>query len=99
MQMGVMAIEDVLTTKLMAITEHDVRFEGLLPIARALREQVAWRKLRAATAPSPFARAFLVMLEGLDIIPADHDAPQAGARGEPRVRVVTTSGSPATAGG
>src|SRR5687768_15282080 len=30
MQMRVMAIEDVLTTKLMAITEHNLRYEALL---------------------------------------------------------------------
>src|SRR5215208_3471028 len=36
MQMRVMAIEDVLITKLMAVTEHQLRYEGLLPIARAL---------------------------------------------------------------
>jgi hypothetical protein len=66
MQMRVMAIEDALTTKLMAITEHDLRFEGLLPIAI--------------------------------ISPAD-DAPEAGARGEPHVRVLTNSGSGAAAEG
>jgi hypothetical protein len=91
MQMRVMAIEDVLTTRLMAVTEHNLRFEGLLPIARALREQIAWPKVRAATAASPFARAFFVMLEGLEIIAADDAAPQPG----PRVRVVTSSGSTA----
>ena len=50
MEMRVMAIEDVLITKLMAITEHRLRFEGLLPIARALREQIDWEQVRAATA-------------------------------------------------
>jgi hypothetical protein len=90
-----MAIEDVLTTKLMAVTEHNLRFEGLLPIARALREQIAWPKVRAATAASPFARAFFVMLEGLEIIAADDAVPQPG----PRVRVVTSSGSTATTEG
>src|SRR5687767_10362881 len=37
MEMRVMAIEDVLVTKLMAITEHSLRYEGLLSIARAAR--------------------------------------------------------------
>jgi hypothetical protein len=91
--MRVMAMDDVLTTKLMAITEHDLRFEGLLPIARALREQIDWPRVRGSTAASPFARAFFVMLEGLGIIPV----PAAG-RGEPRVRVATSSSSQAATG-
>jgi hypothetical protein len=89
----------VLTTKLMAITEHSLRYEGLLSIARALREQVDWAQVRAATASSPFARAFFVLLEGLEIVPPAHDAPQAGARPEPRVRVVTSAGSGSGAAG
>ena len=99
MEMRVMAIEDVLTTKLMAITEHQLRYEGLLQIARALREQVDWAQVRAATASSPFARAFFVLLEELEILPRDRDAPEAGAQPEPRVRVVTGGGSAAAAPG
>jgi hypothetical protein len=99
MQMRVMAIEDVLITKLMALTEHSIRFEGLLAIARALREQIDWAQVRDATASSPFARAFFVLLEGLEIIRPTADAPKAGARSEPRVRVVTAPGSAAAARG
>ena len=58
MDIRVMAIEDVLVTKLMALTEHCLRYESLLPIARAVREQVDWPDVRARTADSPFARAF-----------------------------------------
>jgi hypothetical protein len=93
MQMRVMAIEDVLITKLMALTEHNLDYSSLLAISRALREQIDWAQVRTATASSPFARAFFVLLEGLDVIPEQHDAPQAGARPEPRVRVVTGGGS------
>jgi hypothetical protein len=99
MEMRVMAIEDVLITKLMAITEHSLRYEGLLSIARALREQVDWEHVRAATSSSPFARAFFVLLEGLEILPPQHDAPRAGVRPEPRVRVVTDAGSASAAPG
>jgi len=92
MQMRVMAIEDVLITKLMAIDEHHIRFEGLLPIARALREQIHWEHVRAATRTSPFARAFFVLVEGLEIVPPA-DEPEAGPSREPRVRVLTDTGS------
>jgi len=95
MEMRVMAIEDVLITRLMAITEHHLRFEGLLQIARALREQVDWQHVRAATDASPFARAFFVMLEGLGIL----GAPEAEPRSGPTVRVVTNAGSGSAAAG
>ena len=99
MQMRVMAIEDVLVTKLMALTEHNLRYDGLLSIARALREQVDWGQVRSATESSPFARAFFVLLEGLEILAPHGDAPGTGARSEPRVRVVTGTGSGARARG
>ena len=71
MEMRVMALEDVFTTKLMALAEHALRYESLLRMARALREQVDWEAVRAATRESPFARAFFVMLEGLGVLEAD----------------------------
>jgi predicted nucleotidyltransferase len=70
MEMRVMALEDVLATKLMALTEHSLRYESLLQIARALREQIDWAAVRARTESSPFARAFFTLAEGLDIVPA-----------------------------
>src|SRR5215218_9395714 len=93
MQMRVMAIEDVLITKLMAISEHHLRYESLLRMSRALREQIDWAHVRAATASSPFARAFFVMLEGLEILPSSSEDAPSGARAEPRVRVLTSPGS------
>jgi hypothetical protein len=94
MEMRVMAIEDVLITKLMSIDEHHIRFEGLMPIARALREQIDWSQVRSATAESPFARAFFVLLEGLGVIEPAAARPTPLPR-QPRVRVVTGEGSPA----
>jgi hypothetical protein len=92
MEMRVMALEDVLVTKLMALSEHSLRYESLLPIARALREQVDWDDVRSRTAESPFARAFFVMLEGLGVLPEAN--PSTGGH-EPRVRVLTPHGSAA----
>jgi predicted nucleotidyltransferase len=76
MEVRVMALEDVLATKLNAMTEHSLRYEGVLKIARALREQIDWEAVRERTAESPFARAFFVMVEGLGIVEAAND-PQA----------------------
>jgi hypothetical protein len=96
MEMRVMALEDVLVTKLMALSEHALRYESLLPIARALREQVDWADVRARTSVSPFARAFFVMLEGLGILTGAE--PTTGGR-QARVRVLTPQGSGAATGG
>jgi len=92
MEMRVMALEDVLVTKLMALSEHSLRYESLLRIARALREQVNWDDVRARTAESPWARAFFVMLEGLGILP---EARQSTGGHEPRVRVLSPRSSSA----
>jgi len=92
MEMRVMALEDVLVTKLMALSEHSLRYESLLAISRALREQVEWEDVRARTAESPWARAFFVMLEGLGVLP---EARPATGGHEPRVRVLTPRGSAA----
>jgi predicted nucleotidyltransferase len=94
MEIRVMALEDVMATKLMALTEHSLRYEGLLQIARALREQIDWPAVRARTESSPFARAFFVLLEGLGILP---EAPP--HRSGTTVRVVTPQSSAATQGG
>jgi hypothetical protein len=67
----VMAIEDVLATKLMALHEHQLDYTSLLRIARAVREQIDWPALRARTRTSPYALAFFVMCEELGIVPAD----------------------------
>jgi predicted nucleotidyltransferase len=94
MEIRVMALEDVMATKLMALTEHSLRYEGLLQIARALREQIDWAAVRTRTASSPFARAFFVLLEGLEILPSSPPR-----RAETKVRVVTPQRSPASQGG
>jgi hypothetical protein len=87
MEMRVMALEDVFVTKLMALSEHALRFEGVLRMARSLREQVDWERVRSATASSPFARAFFTMAEGLGVVPEDGAAAARGGRA--RVSVLT----------
>jgi hypothetical protein len=66
-EMRVMALEDVLTTKLSALNEHALDYSGLLQIARSLREQIDWGAVRERTGDSPFAHAFFVLVEELGI--------------------------------
>ena len=68
MNVNVLAIEDVVTTKLMAVDEHAIRYESLLQIARSLREQIDWAKVRSQTSGSPFSRPFFVLMEELEIL-------------------------------
>lgn len=66
-RMPVMTPTDVLVTKLMAMNDHYLDFESALLVARTLREQIEWDRLRALTSSSPYARAFITLVEGLDI--------------------------------
>jgi hypothetical protein len=68
MTMSVMALEDVMATKLLAFDDHHVDFESVLELARSLREQVDWDRVRARTAHSPYAAAFFTLIEGLGVI-------------------------------
>jgi putative nucleotidyltransferase-like protein len=68
--MRVMRPEDLLVTKLMAMTEHTINYRSCLEIARAVREQIDWDELQQRTLESPFARAFFTLVEGLGIAEA-----------------------------
>ena len=85
MQVRVMAIEDIIATKLLSLGEHSLDLEGSLQLVRALREQIDWAQVRARTEISPYARAFLYLVEQLGIV----DLARAGSeRHHARVRVV-----------
>jgi hypothetical protein len=66
----VMALEDVMVTKLLALNEHALDYSGVLEIARALREQIDWPSLRRRVGGDPYAAAFFVLVEELGIGPA-----------------------------
>jgi Uncharacterised nucleotidyltransferase len=68
MEVQVMALDDILVTKLLALDEHNVDYGDMLLISRSLREQIDWPQLRERTAESPFARAFFCLAEGLEIV-------------------------------
>jgi hypothetical protein len=80
----VMPLEDVFVTRLLSLGEHRLDFSRPLAVARAVREQVDWADVRARTCRSPYARAFLGLLEELTVV-----GPQATGRRSADVRVVT----------
>jgi hypothetical protein len=66
-QVPVMALDDLLATKLLALDEQNADYVDLLLIGRALREQIDWPGLRERTSSSPFAAAFFTLVDGLGI--------------------------------
>jgi hypothetical protein len=61
-------LEDIMTSKLLAMTEQEPDFSSVLEWARALREQIDWEEVRARTEASPFAKAFFTLVESLGVV-------------------------------
>jgi hypothetical protein len=79
-RMRLMALEDIIVTKLLALSETHLDYESVLEIARALREQIDWDEVRERTNESPYARGFFALAEELEVIArpsarGDGDAP------------------------
>jgi predicted nucleotidyltransferase len=68
LRIKVSTLEDVLVSKLMAMTEQEPDYSSLLEWARALREQIEWQDVRVRTEASPFAKAFFTLVESLGIV-------------------------------
>jgi hypothetical protein len=69
-QMPVLSATELLVHKLAAMNEHACDFGRLLPVARALREQVDWERVRDETVDSDYAAAFLFLGGRLGVVPA-----------------------------
>jgi hypothetical protein len=74
MEVPALAPIDVLTSKLLALNESHLDFEGLLAIVRGVREQVDWSELRRRTDEGPLARSFLYMAGELGLAPVIAEA-------------------------
>jgi hypothetical protein len=68
LRLHVAALEDVLVSKLLALSEQEPDFSGVLEIARSVREQIDWQDVRARTEGSPFAQAFFTLAEELEVV-------------------------------
>jgi hypothetical protein len=64
----VAALEDVMTQKLLALSEQQPDYSSVLELARSLREQVDWDDVRRRTEDAPFAKAFFTLLDELEIV-------------------------------
>lgn len=71
--MPVLSATQLMVHKLLSFSQHYCDFARGLPLARSLREQIDWERVRKETAHSPYAEAFLVLLDRLDVVPARGD--------------------------
>jgi Uncharacterised nucleotidyltransferase len=67
-KLNVVSAGDVVVSKLLALREHELDFDTVLEMTRAVREQVDWADVRARTEHSPYARAFFTLVEGLELV-------------------------------
>src|SRR3954469_16434533 len=72
--MPVLSATQLMVHKLLSYTQHYCDFATGLPVARSLREQIDWDRVREETAKSPYAEAFLVLLDRLDVVPEPGNA-------------------------
>jgi hypothetical protein len=79
-KLPVASIDDVFTTKLLALTEQEPDFGQVLQLARALREQIDWGFVRSRADGSPFARAFFTLAEELGIVQPQSRVPEIAGR-------------------
>jgi hypothetical protein len=92
---AVASIDDVLVTKLLALSEQDLDYRALLEVARALREQIDWHSVEERTKASPFACAFFTMVEGLGVSPRGSERVDGNSDdGASRRRAVTRTEPP-----
>lgn len=72
--MPVLSATQLMMHKLLSYTQHYCDFATGLPVARSLREQIDWDRVREETAKSPYAEAFLVLLDRLEVVPEPGNA-------------------------
>lgn len=68
-RMPVLTTTELMVDKLNALEEHACDFGKVVPVARAVREQVDWSVVAKRTADNPYAAAFLFLLERLGVQP------------------------------
>ncbi len=74
-RMPVLHATEIVASKMRALAEHDCNFSLLLPIVRALREQVDWSEVRRRVDGNPYAEAFLYLTDRLGVTALPVPAP------------------------
>ncbi|GAA2630535.1 nucleotidyltransferase [Paractinoplanes durhamensis] len=71
--MPVISATQLMVHKLLSYSQHYCDFATGFPVARSLREQIDWNRVRRETTGSPYAEAFLILLDRLDVVPLPGD--------------------------
>jgi hypothetical protein len=66
--MPVLSATELMIHKLLSMGVQACDFTRALPVARSLREQIDWGRVERETAYSPYAQAFMVLLDRLKVI-------------------------------
>jgi hypothetical protein len=67
--MPVLSATQLMIHKILSFGPHYCDFTRALPVARSIREQIDWARVRQETAQSPYAQAFLTLADLLGIVP------------------------------
>lgn len=94
-RMPVLSATEIMTSKLRVVGEHYCDFSRLLPVARAMREQIDWPEVRARVEDNPYARAFLFLLDELGVV--DAEQMEDDSLGGRRASAEPASGDPSNA--
>jgi hypothetical protein len=65
--MPVLSATELMIHKILSYGPHYCDFTRALPVARSIREQIDWTRVRRETAHSPYAQAFLLLADRLGI--------------------------------
>jgi len=77
-RMPVLPATDIISAKMRVLGEHYCDFTWLLPMARALREQIDWDRVRQDIEGQPYARAFMFLADELGLTGRPGDRLEAG---------------------
>jgi len=70
-RLPVLSATELMVHKMLTFSQHYCDFSRGLPLARSLREQIDWARVRRDTGHSPYAEVFLVLLDRLGVVPLD----------------------------
>jgi hypothetical protein len=79
--MPVLSATELMIHKILSFGPHYCDYTRALPVARALREQIDWARVEREVAHSPYASAFLTLLDRLEVVSPADVSPAAGPPG------------------
>jgi hypothetical protein len=80
-QLPVISATLLMEHKLLSFSQQYCDLAKALPLARSLREQIDWPRVRDNTAGSPYAEVFLILLDRLGVVPLADTCPETADTG------------------